>query len=243
MSHVVLDEIPFDPDLPTLAGWLHIKPESALMARLGELVSEAKAIARPKVVYRLVRVEDRGDDYAVLDGTRLTSRILRVNLDTAHRAFAYVATCGVELEEWALSQDGALDQFQADGIAGAALMSAHEALLQHLEKAYRPGRLGEMNPGSLPDWPIQEQRPLFALLGDPESAVGVQLLDSYLMKPTKSISGLLFSSEDGFYNCQLCPMDDCPGRRAPHDPDLRDRKYRTEPTSPADEAPDAKEGV
>jgi len=233
MSHVVLDDIPFEPDLDTLAGWLHIKPESAWMAQLSEMVQEATAVARPKAVYRVLRVEEKGNDYATLDGIRLTSRVLRVNLADAHRSFAYIATCGVELEDWALSQEGIFERFQADGIAGAALMSAHQALLQHLEQVYRPGRLGEMNPGSLPDWPLHEQRPLFALLGDPESAIGVQLLDSYLMKPTKSTSGLLFPAENGFYNCQLCPMDGCPGRRVPYDPGLRDRKYGTGPAGVA----------
>jgi hypothetical protein len=228
MSHIALDKIPFDPDLDTLSVWLHIKPESTWMAQLIELATVAQSVARPKVVYRVLRVEEKGNDYAILDGIKLTSRVLRVNLADAHRAFAYVATCGVELEEWARSQVGAMERFVADAIAGAALVSAREFLQEHLEQTYRPGRLGEMNPGSLPDWPLREQRPLFELLGDPESMVGVQLLDSYLMNPTKSTSGLLFSSEEGFYNCQLCPMDGCPGRRAAYDPGLRDRKYGTE---------------
>ena len=98
-----------------------------------------------------------------------------------------------------------------------------------------------MNPGSLPDWPLHEQRPLFTLLGDPASAIGVELLDSYLMKPVKSTSGLLFPAEDGFYNCQLCPMEDCPGRRVPYDSGLRDRMYGTEPAGAAHSTSDSQE--
>jgi hypothetical protein len=45
------------------------------------------------------------------------------------------------------------------------------------------------------------------------------------MTPNKTTSGLLFSSEENYYNCQLCPMEDCPGRRAPHDPGLYERRY------------------
>jgi hypothetical protein len=226
MSHVVMDEISFDPDVDTLAKRLHIKPENARMVHLREMVNEARAIARPKVVYRVVRVEARGDNYVVVDGTRLTSRVLRVNLAKAHRAFVYIATCGVELEDWAQSMEALLDRYQAETIAGMALMAARQALVQHLEQVFRPGRLGEMNPGSLQDWPLREQRPLFDLLGDPKSTIGVQLLDSYMMNPSKTASGLLFPTEDGFYNCQLCPMESCPGRRTPYDPGLYDRKYR-----------------
>jgi len=67
---------------------------------------------------------------------------------------------------------------------------------------------------------------LFALLGDATEAVGVRLLDSLLMTPTKSVSGIRFPTEERFESCQLCPRPDCPGRRAPYDATLYERKYR-----------------
>lgn len=233
MTRVVMDNIPFDPDVNALAAQLRVKPDSARMARLRDLVSEARAIARPKALYLVARLDARGDDYVVLNGTKFTSRVLQVNLAKVHRAFVCIATCGVEMEDWAQSKRDLLEQFQADAIAGAALMAAREALARHLEQVYQPGRLGEMNPGSLPDWPLLEQRPLFDLLGDSQRDIGVQLLDSYLMKPIKTTSGLLFPAEEGFHNCQLCPMEDCPGRRSPYDPGLYDRRYRPGATQPA----------
>jgi hypothetical protein len=225
MNQVVLNEIPFDPDMEELAEALRLKPGSARLAVLHDMAAEAKAIAQPKAVYQVVRVEDRGDDYAVLAGTKLTSRVLAVNLSTAHRAFIYVATCGVELDAWVESLEDPFAKFQASTIAGAALTTARHALFEEVERVFHPGRLGEMNPGSLPDWPLREQRPLFALLDDPEASIGVRLLDSYLMAPTKSTSGLLFPAEHGYYNCQLCTMAQCPGRQAPYDPELYERKY------------------
>ena len=226
MRQVVIDEIPFNPDVDAVADRLHVKPGSGRMAALRRMVARAKEIARPKALYRVVRVEAKGDDYVIVEGAKLTSRVLRVNLAEAHRAFVYIATCGVELEDWTRSLEGPFDQFQADAIAGMALMSARQALAQHLEQVFRPGQLGEMNPGSLPDWPLREQRQLFALLEGSEATIGVQLLNSYLMTPTKSTSGLLFPTEHEYYNCQLCPMENCPGRKAGYDPDLYDLKYR-----------------
>jgi hypothetical protein len=88
------------------------------------------------------------------------------------------------------------------------------------------GPTAAMSPGSLADWPIREQRPLFSLLGDPEQAIGVKLTDSFLMIPNKTVSGLRFSTEERFESCQLCPREHCPGRRAAYEPDLYDRKYR-----------------
>jgi len=46
------------------------------------------------------------------------------------------------------------------------------------------------------------------------------------MVPVKSVSGILFPTEESFASCQLCPREVCPGRRAPYDPDLYDAKYR-----------------
>ena len=64
-----------------------------------------------------------------------------------------------------------------------------------------------MNPGSLADWPLREQRPLFGLLGNVRAAIGVTLTPSLLMTPTKSVSGILFPSEETFASCQLCHAD------------------------------------
>jgi hypothetical protein len=161
---------------------------------------------------------------------RFNSRVLRINLDSAHRVFPYVATCGAELWEWMNGLEDMLHRFWADAIAEMAVRVASQALDEHLAERYRPGSLSRMNPGSLGEWPIREQRALFKLLGDPEELIGVQLLKSCLMVPNKSVSGIQFPTEDGFVNCQLCPREDCPGRRAPYDPGLYGRKYRSEAT-------------
>jgi hypothetical protein len=83
-----------------------------------------------------------------------------------------------------------------------------------------------MNPGSLADWPIGQQVPLFSLLGDTERAVGVRLSSSLLMIPRKSVSGFQFPSEETFASCQLCPRSVCPNRRAPYDNALFEEKYQ-----------------
>jgi hypothetical protein len=226
MNPVVIDDIPFDLDNSGLAEALHIDTTPIKMARLHKLVQAARAIARPKVVYRVVQVEAKGKDYVVMDGVRLTSRVLSVNVGQSSSVYVYCATCGVELENWERSLKSPLDQYSAGAIAGMALLVARHTFLQHLEQAYRPGYLGEMNPGSLQDWPLNEQMPLFDLLGESTDSIGVQLLDNCLMFPTKTSSGLMFPAEETYYNCQLCPRDNCPARRVPYDSGLYDRKYR-----------------
>ena len=229
MNEVVLDSIPFHIDLDSLMRKLHLTEGSSSARELQRLASEAQAIAKPKAVYKVAFIESKGEDHVVVDGITLTSRVLRVNLEQAHRVFPYVATCGTELDEWSSSIDDMLQSYWADTIKEMALRVAMQALSEHLEDRFRPGHLSRMNPGSLPDWPIQEQRKLFALLGSPKDAIGVELTKSLIMVPLKSVSGISFPTEVGFASCQLCPRENCPGRRAPYDETLYDRKYRPGP--------------
>jgi hypothetical protein len=181
------------------------------------MVTEAERIARPRAAYQLSFVEHVGDRQTAIDGVPFTSRILRVNLDTVHRVFPYMATCGMELQEWSDQFDDMLVIFWADTIKAMALAAATNAMLAHLQTHYLPGPLGTMNPGSLSDWPISEQNPFFHLFGDAQNPIGIRLSNTFLMTPNKSVTGVQFSTDNTYVNCALCPRADCPGRRAPYD--------------------------
>jgi hypothetical protein len=213
---MILDTIPFQPNLDDLLQYLHIRKGSPQIQEL---------IARPKAIYNIALVEKRGNDEVIMDGILFKSRVLQVNLSQVHRVFAYVATCGVEIQEWAQSYKDALEGFWADTIMVSALGAASDALFSHILERYQPGSLATMNPGSLEDWPITEQRPLFVLLGFVKATIGVELTDSLLMVPTKSVSGIYFQTENGYANCQLCPREACPNRRAEYDANLYAEKY------------------
>ena len=228
MTRTVLDDIPFDLDLNALARRARVGTDSEQIGELQRLAEDARAIARPKAIYKVGFVDERGDDHVVIDGHKFTSRILRVNLEQAHRVFLYVATCGTEIADWANSLDDLLQQYWAETIQVMALGAASQALSRHMNECYRLGKTSHMSPGSLGEWPLSQQRPLFASLGDVDGAIGVRLSESLLMIPAKSVSGLRFPTEESFESCQLCPRENCPGRRAPYDETLFDRRYRTD---------------
>ena len=127
--------------------------------------------------------------------------------------------------QWADGISGMLEQFYADGLKLAALRLAKRCLEKEIKHRFDTGRISQMEPGSLADWPIEQQLPLFNLLGDTQSAVGVTLNASMLMAPDKSESGFYFQSESGFASCQLCPVKNCPSRKAPFVKTLYDQKY------------------
>ncbi|MDH4264717.1 MAG: vitamin B12 dependent methionine synthase [Deltaproteobacteria bacterium] len=226
MDFLVLDNIPFQIDPEQLYKNLKIKKEGELAARLNHLVDKAQAIGRPKASYKAAFIESRGDDQVNVEGVMFTSRVLRVNLEKAHRVFPFVTTCGLELEEWSNAIDDLLEKYWADVIKEMALRAALKHLKEHLIDHFQPGKMSRMNPGSLADWPLPEQRQLFALLGGGPASIGIKLTDSFLMVPIKSVSGIWFPTEESFESCLLCPREKCPGRRAPYDADLYDKKYR-----------------
>ncbi len=224
----VLDNLPFQIDVPALLREMHVRPGSRHEPEILELVKQAEGIARPKAVFKLVFIDAKGAETIQAEGVEFKSRVMRVHLDKLERFFAYVCTSGVELQGWADSYaDDLLAGFYADAINQAVLKSAFGGFVNHLANAYSLVNPSAMNPGSLGDWPIQQQRPLFDLLGDVEGTIGVYLKESFLMVPTKSVSGILFPAEESFASCQLCPRDNCPNRRAPYDPELFERKFRT----------------
>jgi hypothetical protein len=222
---VVIDDIHFDPDRDRLMRKLRIKEGTSYVGQLNSLIDEARAIARPRAMYRMAYIDERHEDDVVIDGITFESRVLRINLEDAHRVFAYVATCGTELQEWMSAQDDMLVQYYADVISEQALRAAQAVLEERLIQGHGLGRTSTMSPGSLAEWSIRQQRPLFELLGDPEETIGVRLTDSMLMVPSKSISGVRFPVETTFESCQLCPRERCPSRRAPYDPNLYQERF------------------
>lgn len=224
MSYSVLDAIAVTFDTDEVMARMRLPADNPDLRRsVSHLVELAQQVARPKALYGVRFVERRGKDWLEIGGVTFTSRVLRKNLDTVERVFPYVATCGRELEEVDLPADDFMAPYIMDTIKAQALGTALSHLFAHLREKYALSKTSRMNPGSLPDWPLTQQVPLFSLFGDVESLIGVRLTDSYLMFPVKSVSGLLFPTEVTFESCQLCRREVCPGRRAAFDPEMAQR--------------------
>ena len=222
---VLLDKIGFSVDSDRLRRKLRINAGSPSDGELQSLFIDAEKIVRPKVVYFPAYVEKRDEDSVWINDTCFHSRVLAVNLKNAYRVFPYLVTCGQEAEEWHKSLKDMLHQYWADTILQSALHSALRMMQAHIQKQFSYPKMASMSPGRISHWPIEEQRALFELLGLATSQVGVRLLESCLMTPTKTLSGLRYPTEESFESCQLCPRENCFGRKAPFVPDLFARKY------------------
>ena len=225
MDIVILDEIVFDPHPNKILKKLHVKSDSRYKDVVLGMLDDARQIARPKAMYGIAGIDEKFDSGVVLDGIRMESRVLAINLKDIHRVFPYVITSGRELFDWKMGFEDMLDSYYADEISQMALRVAEKHFLDHLKATFQLGKTSSMNPGSLEDWPITAQQNLFELLGDPMAAIGVELLPSLLMLPNQTVSGIRFESEEGFSSCELCPRECCPHRSAPYNPELLDSKY------------------
>jgi len=218
-----------DGDLKAAQELVRIAQDGDLKAAQ-ELVRIAQPLVEPKVLYKVSYIEEKLDDGVVIEGLRLTSKVLRKNLDAVERVFPFVITIGNKfgekldacndlLEKFYFGEkldacNDLLEKFYLDTIGNVALNQVRLALKDHLKQDYAIEKTAFMAPGSLPDWPIEQQKPLFKLLGDVPASIGVQLNDSLLMLPAKSVSGIYFPTETSFISCQLCPREHCESRKA-----------------------------
>ena len=145
--------------------------------------------------------------------------MLRQNLEQVERVFPYIVTCGRELDEFAPPSGDFLQAFWWDLIKAEVLTVATKHLVEHLSRRFLLPKTATMNPGSgdADVWPIEQQKELFALLGDVKKEMDVELTEWYLMVPNKTISGIRFATELDFRSCQVCQRPVCPNRAAAFD--------------------------
>ena len=224
----ILSDISVSLDTGNVLERMNIRKKREDMEKgVQELIELVLPIARPKVIYQVSYVDNKAEDWVEVDGVRLTSRVLRDNLDKVGRVFPFVATCGRELDEIDIPADEFMKCYYLDQIKEMVLELAMSYLEEHLTRKYELGQISEMEPGSLESWPITQQKELFSIFGNVEDAIGVRLTDKCLMIPVKSVSGVYFPTEIKFKSCQLCQRERCIGRKAPYNPDLA-RKYSEE---------------
>lgn len=219
----VLDAIPITLEFEDVMRQLRLDANMGPSSIVRELMGVVEPLIQAKALYEVSYISQRGEDTVEINGVTFRSRVLRVNLDTVERIFPYIVTIGKALEDKASSSDDLLKQFYLETMGDMALRSSREYLENYLKRHFGLDQVSRMNPGSLKDWPIKEQKPLFSVFGNVEDLIGVTLTDSMLMIPRKSVSGILFPTEVSFFSCQLCSRRDCPARMAPYDKTLKEK--------------------
>lgn len=207
-----LDGIALPPE--TVASRLRFGDEALLQ----RLIEKAQSVVSPRAGFRVGFIDEKRDDGVVIEGVVFTSRVLRRNLDPVGRVFPFILTLGKAADELIDRSGDLLEKYLLDQIMNLILREARKRLEREICSSCALQKISSMTPGSLPDWPIEQQQPLFRLLSGVEDALGVRLTETFLILPRKSVSGVYFPSETTFLSCQLCPRERCDSRKAAFDP-------------------------
>lgn len=183
---------------------------------IAALLERTDSIAKPKGFFMECEVEKITESTVTVGGQVFQSPILAKKLSGHDVVYPYLSTCGRELADYAKTITDSLEQFAFDAVMefyyrqiDAKVGGAVHDLLSE-EKV-----VSCSNPGSLIGWHIREQKKLFALFGENAEKIGVELNDSYLMFPVKSVAGIRFESDGVIHDCELCRKSNCRSRKAP----------------------------
>jgi len=178
----------------------------------------------PHLQYRIIKIDhiNKGSVH-LRGGLNLSSPILAKVMKNCEHAVCFIATIGsdVEGEITRLSEENHLSYaYILDTMGSTVIESMVDKFHKSMGKQYGAKGRGvtlRFSPGYC-DWHITEQEKLFRALDS--NHLDVELTDSCLMQPRKSISGIFGVLPSSInppappYNpCSKCKKKNCPSRR------------------------------
>jgi hypothetical protein len=217
---IVLDKIPFEFNVDSILKQMKIHGDpKRFEVPIRELIDIVLPVAKPKALIKVVCVDHKTPETLQIDGVEFDSKLVRVNLDPVETAFVCMTTIGTEVEAIEQPKE-VMKKFCLDAMKNHLLFAATAYLRKFLQDNYQTGTLTNLNPGETASFPIAQQRKIFEIIGDVEGYIGVHLSENCALIPTKSHSGIYFSTAVEFISCRLCTNKRCQGRRAPYEPEL-----------------------
>ncbi|MFC2024803.1 vitamin B12 dependent-methionine synthase activation domain-containing protein [Chloroflexota bacterium] len=196
------------------------QPSSRMESLVNDYIGNAHQFIAPSFSYVVRDIELVEENSIVFkDGVIFESGVIARLLEKADKVAVFVLTIGNYLEDAAahLAQDGlVLQSAVLDAIGSdAAERLADFVESQISEVAHNQGLTisRRFSPGYC-DWDVTQQKMVFrAMKGD---YAGIHLIDSCLMLPRKSISGIIGIGPrdvEDYNPCKTCDKHDCAGRR------------------------------
>lgn len=209
-ERIVLN-IPVELTLEEFGKLCKISPDSTAYEALEEALPLVLRYGAPKAVIRWANVDRVEGDETTIEGVTFHSKVVADKLRDMPRVFLSVITAGSGLEQSGeFDDDPFLDMYNA-----ALIYYASKYTVRYMKERFGFDGSSTLDPGSLPDWPIRNNFPLFEMIGNVEE-IGATLNEKGYIDPWNSGSHIHFSG-NGYQNCTLCKNYDCVGRRAPFD--------------------------
>jgi hypothetical protein len=201
-------DIPIKLDPAMVVRTLHPQGKGGNEAEIRRLIDTVLAQVDPLAAYLRAPIDQRGNDFLQLGEFRIASLVLARHAAKDKGVFPYVVTLGGRVEEVFARSRKVLEHYYLEIIASLALEEACRQLNLRIAQEFQIPELYSLSPGTLSDWPLEEQAKIFGLLGQVEESLGVRLTEHLLMIPRMSLSGVFFESQIPFSACRLCQMRD-----------------------------------
>lgn len=203
-------------ELYALMGYGNHTPPAYISEMTDEMFADICTCCIPLCGYMIYegRFLERGK-VKVRDTIFNTGLIIASAMKKAESIAVFTATLGCEFDNWLHQikmEDDIVKEFVANSLGSIVAEGVVSNLMKTLEKEMLCKDLHISNnysPGYC-DWPLEEQRKLFTLL--PDGISGIELTDSCLMIPVKSVSGIVAIGKDvkkKAYKCDICQMKNC----------------------------------
>lgn len=191
-------------------GYRNATPDEQTAAETQRLLDEVAVFLRPRFLYTVV------SQLPAFQWGRIIDRQLQ-----GSEAYAlFVATSGTEYEAFQqrlLKEGDMVRVFVADALGSVIAEKTADRMEETLQQSIDKlgwHRTNRFSPGYC-GWHVSQQQLLFPLFGVKEPC-GIQLTDSSLMVPIKSVSGIIglgHSVRYQPYTCGLCDFKNCYKRR------------------------------
>lgn len=205
--------IDFKLDENLLRKLLKVRRDTLLFEEAMSIANDKIDYVKPKFILKKLEKYKVNETGILIDNIKLNSRILGERIKESPSVFVFVATGGIEIMSHIDSLSDYFEKYVLDQVAYMGCLWALEKMEEALKKIHNISNYISLAPGSLPDWDVIETKKLFELMKEDYKKIGVQILESGMVEPIKTISGILFQSEDSFNSCELCMRQKCPTRR------------------------------
>jgi hypothetical protein len=195
-----------------------VRPPEQLIRDIEEVLSRGKEICHIEGGYRIaepVSWDINQFNMIIENASFHIKKIVFGQIKRSTSVAVFVCTTGHRISEEVknLTHEGdMLKAYVYDTFGSIVVESAMDIIQKELQKKLSVAGLNITNrfsPGYC-GWDVSEQKKLFSLL--PEEFCGIELTDSSLMKPIKSVSGIIGigpSVKLNPYTCTLCDISDC----------------------------------
>lgn len=216
---IVLNQVPLSFSLEGALSVGGLGRVANKISNLDNLLDQCRNLVKPSAIYTYLKIDRLTDDVVFLEGNkRLSSQRLVQELKCATELAPFIATIGPDLERKVseIAANQLLDSWVLDNFGTYTL----RLLNKHIEERIRREKgwkVSKFNPGSTPTWNLEEQEVLFGIFSRKkvEDSIGVTLSDKFVMRPRKSLSGVIAQTENGYHNCQECRKE-CEYRQMPY---------------------------